>query len=310
MRAIGLLTTILIAFGCAGAPPPTLGDDTNDPPPKVKEPPTPKDGSNTANGCDGITERGVCKDGVAENCEIDGDTGVLRRKDCRALGKNCIEDQDRGAICEAVAGSGPDTGTACGSVTAEGECDGDTAIWCSENTIKRWECGNTIDSGGNPLACTIITEDDELFAEFGFLGSWCESTSPAMPPPPPSTNCPGPTATSGIGFEGQCTGADTTGDGVGDTVVWCDGTNYTTEHTYQCPSGKQCEERPGNAWCFTPPTQAPSECETIGFKGVCQDNDTVKYCQNAATNTFAFEECAPFGQVCKVLNGTALCQNP
>jgi hypothetical protein len=49
----------------------------------------------------------------------------------------------------------------------------------------------------------------------------------------------------------------------------------------------------------------------IGILGICLDDDTVKYCQNAATNTFGFDECSVSGLVCRESpNGGAFCEEP
>jgi hypothetical protein len=267
MRALGLLTLILAAAGCAASDPPAANDaDAGDAPPRIKRPPTPKDGAGTAPECDGVTERGSCADGTAVACVLDGDHGELRRKDCRALGKSCIEDSDRGAMCETIAG-GPD-GAGCGDVTFEGRCEDSTAIWCSEDTIHRWSCAGSVDSEGAPLACEVNA----------VLGAYCLGAAAAEPDPQPSTHCPA------VGFGGICSGDDTTGDGIGDTVIYCLGDADEIETQVTCNEGghadQGCEVRAGNAWCYTPTIGPLTECDTIGFKGVCEDARTPRWCQN------------------------------
>lgn len=291
MRAIGLLTIILIAVGCAGSVPPTTSDDDDEPAPKIKEPPTPKDGSSTAPECNGVTEAGTCKDGIAETCNIDqSGTGELRRKDCRALGKSCVQDQQRGAVCEVVGAPNPNPNDACAGLTFEGKCESNVATWCSENKIHKWDCG--MDTAGGALKCEMLED----------FGAFCVSAGPPPPPPPPSSNCPA------FGFVGKCTGPDTTGDGVGDTVIWCSGTDNKTENSVVCGTGnyvgRQCEERPGNSWCYTPPEAPIDECTAIGFKGVCDEgpdgipgntDDKPRWCSGGQIQTVT---CVA-GKVCK-----------
>ena len=235
----------LIVVGCAGGAPTTGGDDdgSGEPPPKVKQPPNPKDGSSTAPNCDGIPEHGTCQDGVAVSCDVAGD--ALRRKDCKALGKSCVVDGTRGAVCDTVAPqSGGGTSTCDSGVTFEGTCggaSGQTAVWCdpeSNQTIS-WNCA---DDGK--------TCEENLCA----LGAFCCGTGTPPPPPPPTSVCPA------LGFAGKCESAT--------KAVWCNGPTVVEK---QCTGVQTCQVDAcaDGAYCCNPPTPVPSECDTIGVRGVC-----------------------------------------
>src|SRR5512138_2996853 len=138
MKPIVAILSLLIA-ACVGSAPPPSGDDGTDPPPHVKQPPAPREGGETAAGCNGVTEAGKCQDGNAVTCDITA--GALRTKDCKALGKSCVMDPSRGAKCDIVtgggtgsgSGSGSNTPAGCGTVTVAGTCGGpnnQTATWC------------------------------------------------------------------------------------------------------------------------------------------------------------------------------------
>ena len=235
----GLLVSVLI--GCAGGTPQVTGDDDDQPPPPmVKQPPTPKDGSGTAPGCDGIPESGECQDGVATYCDVEGNE--LRRKDCRALGKSCVVDTTVGAKCE-TAGSGG-TGGACeNGLTNDGVCEGTTATWCDETgeapqTIV-WDCQ------GDGLTCSTECKTSNGTA---IPGAFCCAAGGT---PPPATNeCPA------LGFEGECNGTT--------EARWCNGDTLIEQ---QCTDGKVCTVDPVvGAYCAAPPM---SECDTLGFEGRC-----------------------------------------
>lgn len=239
-RLFGLLLVTLL-IGCAGSVPQVTGDDDDQPPPPmIKQPPTPKDGSQTSAGCDGITEAGTCQDGVAVYCDVEGDE--LRRKDCRALGKSCVVDAQVGAKCE-TAGTGG-TGGACeNGLTNEGMCTGQVATWCDETgeapqTIT-WDCA------ADGLACQTTCTTGSGTA---IPGAFCCAAGGT--PPPSMNECPA------LGFEGECNGTT--------EARWCNGDTLIEQ---QCTGGKVCTVDPEiGAYCALPPM---SECETLGFEGRC-----------------------------------------
>lgn len=253
-RLLGLFV-VSVLIGCAGGTPQVVGDDDDQPPPPmVKQPPMPKDGSSTAPGCEGIPESGVCQDGVATYCDVEGNE--LRRKDCRALGKSCVVDAQAGAKCEAVEGGGG-TGGACGNgVTNEGSCSGQTATWCDEfsgQTIV-WDCA------GDGLTCqtdTCTTSNGTAIP-----GAYCCGAGGAMPPP--SNECPA------LGFAGECNGAG--------EAKWCNGDQLVTK---TCTGGQTCQVDAcaEGAYCCDVAPPPVSECDQIGFEGVCTATGP-KWCSN------------------------------
>lgn len=243
---LAVLSIVLVAIGCAGGAPPVADDDDQPPPPHVKKPPTPKDGSSTVAGCEGITEAGSCQDGVAVTCDLGA--GEVRRKDCKALGKSCVVDTQRGAMCEVPAGAGGGGTEACGGVTFEGTCGGDknqTATWCDTDTQQTivWDC----DAEGKK--CEVNTCG---------IGAFCCG---GAAPPPPSNVCPA------LGFAGECDG---------NTARWCNGDQVVEK---VCSGGQTCQVDAcaDGAYCCDPPNQV-SECEQIGIRGVCTPEGHPRWC--------------------------------
>jgi hypothetical protein len=233
-----LLVTILI--GCAGGAPQVIGDDDDQPPPPmIKQPPTPKDGSSTAAGCDGVTEAGTCQDGKAVYCDVEA--GTLRNKDCAALGKTCVLDAQAGAKCETATGG---SGGACDNgLTNEGMCNGQVANWCDETgeapQTVNWDCA------ADGLTCQTTCKTSSGSA---IPGAFCCAAGGT--PPPSANECPA------LGFEGECNGTT--------EARWCNGDTLIEQ---QCTDGKTCQIDPEvGAHCALP---AMSECETLGFEGRC-----------------------------------------
>lgn len=262
---LATLSMLILAVGCAGTVP-TTGDDDDTPAPKVKKPPTPKDGSSTVAGCDGITEAGTCEDGVATYCDVEN--GELRRKDCKALGKSCVVDPSRGASCDDVQPGGAGTGSTCDTgVTFEGSCGGEggqTATWCDEESGQTivWDC----DAEG--LAC----ESDTCA-----FGAFCCGSAA---PPPPSNEC------ETLGFYGECSG---------NTARWCNG-DQLIEKT--CANGQTCQldACADGAFCCDPPEAPVSECEEIGIRGVCTADGKPRWCSNGEVQEVT---CAA-GRTCQI----------
>lgn len=266
-----ILSIGMFAVGCAGSIPVNEGDD-EPPPPKVKTPPAPKDGSSTVAGCDGITEAGSCVDGVATYCDLE--TGELRRKDCKALGKSCVVDGARGAMCDTVdpgaggGGEGEETPCTDTGVTVYGSCggpDGQTAVWCdpgSEQTIV-WDCA------ADGLTCSL----DECTT-----GAFCCGAT--LPPPPEQNECPD------LGFEGEC---------AGNTARWCDGDQLIEK---ACSNGQTCQVDAcaEGAFCCDPPEAPQSECDRLGIRGECTADGHPRWCSNGEIEEVT---CAA-GKTCQV----------
>ncbi len=272
MKRVITIFAILMGVGCAGQAPVDMGPGSDDPPPKVKQPPTPKDGSSTAPGCDGVPEHGKCEDGVAVYCDTAGD-GELRRKDCKALGKSCVVDGARGAICDVVVAPPPGSGggSTCDSgATFEGTCGGEggnTAVWCDPASMQTisWDCG------GDGLSCTMN--------DCG-IGAFCCG---AATPPPPSNDCPA------LGFFGECGG---TGD---NTARWCNGTTLVEK---VCGANETCQidACADGAYCCAKPAAPVDECAEIGVRGVCTAAGKPRWCSNGTVSEVT---CAA-GKTCQI----------
>ncbi len=81
-----------------------------------------------ASDCGTLTRQGRCRsDGVAEWCSA---SGVRQQRDCSADGTECAFISDAlGFYCVER--------TACGELTFEGRCDGNTARWCADDGTPR-----------------------------------------------------------------------------------------------------------------------------------------------------------------------------
>jgi hypothetical protein len=105
---------------------------------RLKEPSARGEGE-TADGCNGVTAAGWCREGVAEKCDLA--TGKVGRVMCRDQGQECIYHRNatgtgRGATCQAV-----DASCATG-LTEAGRCSADGALWCEDGATQVWECGS------------------------------------------------------------------------------------------------------------------------------------------------------------------------
>jgi hypothetical protein len=275
---------VLLFAACAGQAPPMTGDDGGDPPPHVKQPPQPREGGDSAPGCNGVTEAGKCQDGSAVTCDVA--SGTLRKKDCKALGKTCTLDPTRGAKCDtAPDNGGGGTTTGCGSVTAAGSCGGagnQTATWCDteSNSLVVWNCADETN-----MECVMDKPGTNI------VGAFCFSKT-TMPPPAPNPN-----KCADLGIEGMCEN-DT-------TIDWCTSREATaTEFHTQCAAGEKCGIS-DNGWavCKPDPTQDVSDCATIGYEGICKPDGTVRYCTGSGTTASpykAHEKACAAPQTCQV----------
>lgn len=166
----------------------------------------------------------------------------------------------------------------CGWEDLVGRCDGETAIWCEDDTIWthdcaefEWICGE--DADGNhrcvepPPPC-----GDETWAGRcdGETAIWCEGEDIMYHP------CADFGWFCGINGEGlhrcvpdSCRGESARGRCDGETAIWCeDGTvlyHDCTEFAYVC--GLDGE---GNYRCIPP---GASECDMLGHAGECVERD-------------------------------------
>ncbi|MBX3159700.1 MAG: hypothetical protein KF773_27265 [Deltaproteobacteria bacterium] len=286
--AIAILPALLLA-ACVGQAP-EGGDD--EPPPRIKEPPTPKGTGSTAAGCEGVTDLGKCEDGVALTCDVDA--GALRRKDCKALGKACVMDPQRGAKCD-VAPEGAGANGSCGSFDNDGTCsaDGKTATWCgTDGQLIVWNCTQQLEGmgglGGAGWTCQFNKPN-------GFPGAFCYEGG-ASQPPSDTADC------GTIKYAGVC-------DTATDTAVWCQGagdgnggTGPFKKYRWACGTGQSCQIDqcgPGAMCCNDAATPPPAQCtgpNNIGVEGRCKATGTVEYCLGETLHT---QTCSG-GQTCKV----------
>ncbi len=285
MRLYALLVVLLA--GCST----TIGESpqgTADARPiDFREPPEPKEGSGTAPGCEGVTARGECQDGMAVYCDLE--RGRLRKVPCEDAGQNCILDVARGAVCQKLdeedTGSGSGAASACTDtgISETGFCtSAGAAVYCdttgSAPVTRSWDCA----SAG--MTCGVGQCAD---------GAYCCGDA-ATPPP-----------------AGQCGSLDFNGICENGTAKWCDPVSGVK--TKNCTAiGQRCEEDTcaTGAYCCGAVTDGgttpESECAQIGFAGVCSNNKTVRYCfqdqiQNATCSgnkTCQVDKCMPGAGCC------------
>jgi hypothetical protein len=174
-------------------------------------------------------------------------------------------------------------------VSELGYCSGSTAIWCDPSTgqIITWNCNL----------------DGYTCGEWDCAdGAYCCGQTPETPmmdmasPAEPSPEC------TYLGYSGACDG---------DTATWCDnGTVYRIDCTARgqgcavdsCASGAYCCDSTTST--TTPPTTdtpdmsqpAQTECDLIGFAGVC-DGNVVRYCSGGEIKTI---DCTANAETCGV----------
>ncbi len=244
-------------WGCG--PGTSAGDPDPDAVPiHVKDTPGSKTGNESSPGCNGVTERGECKDGRAITCDLTRDK--VNTIDCVAIGRTCVSDVNRGASCEMVptsGGGGADGGndeeTTCASgVTLAGFCAGTTAIWCATSTGETvtWDCAM------DGLACKV---DD-----CGY-GAYCCAQS-GMMPPMMTSEC------DRLGLAGECASG---------VARWC--AAGTIQEVNCASEGKTCEVDTCafGAYCCGGP--AMNECDTLGLRGECggTGGNTARWCSGS-----------------------------
>ncbi len=327
MRYLALLTILFAA--CGGDIGENVDGTVDARPIDYRDPPDdPKEGSGTAEGCDGVTARGECDQGSAVYCDLD--RGRIRKVDCQALGQNCILDTARGAVCKKLEEDPGGGSSACtdtgisetGFCTAAGEavyCDtsGDTPV------TRTWNCGDVNKTcavgdcatgafccgGETPteVDCPATGYDFDGVCE-GEVAKWCSPTTGLH-----EKNC------SDLGQRCEvdtcATGAYCCGEATGSTPeaecaqLGYDGIckdNLTVRFCFNdeileatCSGTKTCQENAcmSGAGCCEPP--AASECTTIGYDGVCKDENTVRFCAGD-TDAEIEEITCDTGETCQV----------
>jgi hypothetical protein len=281
MKPAAILLTLpaLLFAACVGAAP-NGGDD--DPPPRIKEPPTPKGTGSTAAGCEGVTDLGKCDEGIALTCDLDA--GALRQKNCKALGKACVMDPQRGAKCDTVPDGAGTDGT-CGNIDNDGFCsaDGATATWCgTDGQLVVWNCTQQLEGMGGLGGAGWGCVDDKAG---GYPGAFCYE--PESTPPPPASE---QAECQQIKWAGVC-------DTANDDAVWCSGegdgyvsptgtvhTGPMKKHKWDCGEGYSCavDKCGDGAMCCAdeaaPPANACTGTNPVGWEGHCLPNGDVEWC--------------------------------
>lgn len=109
------------------APPPA------EEPPAAEEPPVAQDPPSDA--CGGVDYNGFCSGDLLTWC----DQGALYRFDCASTGQTCgWQDDNVGNNCVAPP---PPPADPCDGETWYGRCEGDTLIWCEDETVRTASCG-------------------------------------------------------------------------------------------------------------------------------------------------------------------------
>ena len=243
----------------------------------VKDPPGAKTGNESAPGCGGVTERGECRDGRAVSCDLAKDR--VNTVDCQAIGRTCVNDVQRGAMCEMVptnGGGGADSGddeSACASgVSLAGFCTGTQAIWCATSSGETvvWDCA------ADGLACRV---DDCAFGAYccgsGTTGGVDAGTAA-------TTEC------DRLGLAGECASG---------TARWC---AAGTIHEETCASdGKTCEVDTCAFGAYCCGGTTVNECDTLGLRGECggAGGNTARWC---AGSSLIETDCAETSGVCLI----------
>jgi len=161
---------------------------------------------------------------------------------------------------------GTGTAAACGGVTARGECQDGTAVYCD---LQR-ESIRKIDCKAQSRECLVDSGRGAICKELVGTGT-----------PDPNSPCQ-----SGVSTAGFCTG---------DTAVWCDDESKQTVAWDCAADSLSCQTstcRDGSFCCTAdggdPPTQGggdgTDECGGLDFNGVCE-GETAKWCENGKPQT-------------------------
>jgi hypothetical protein len=237
----------------------------------------------TSNGADpnqpcggAVDAKGYCAaDGTALWCDVDNNQIVSWN--CGQNGLTCgVDACQSGAYCCANPETPPQP-TECDTLGFYGECAGDTARYCSNDTLIERDCA------AQGKVCAL----DECAT-----GAYC-----CTPPESPVNEC------AELGVYGECGGAG------GNTVRYCIG---DTVYENPCNTGAgftcQLDICFSGAECCTQ-ADYDTQCQAIGYYGTCtgQDNNVAMWCDTgenirvdctAINQTCAIDQCATGAACC------------
>jgi hypothetical protein len=209
-------------FFCLANTPPTIPNE-----PESSNPdPAPQDADPEQAGCGDVDYLGICEGDTAVWCSV---SGVLQTIDCRNdrnqgcsyindnLGYFCRDDDEPDVQEPAPRAQEPDDDQSvppqsdpgpshnpdadpCHGVDYHGQCEGDVAVWCADESLRRMDCRAESDQG-----CGWAGEN---------LGYFCvdDAAEPA-PQEDPQPQAP----------EDDCEGIDFNGECRGQTAIYCSG---------------------------------------------------------------------------------------
>jgi len=261
-----------------------------------------KGGQTSAGGSTGTAEVG----GATDNAGGTEATG----------GSTSLSTAGAGGLVGAAGATGA-TAQACGAVTEQGQCSGDTLTYCKNSLLTTLDCGSagaTCKVTGGVADCQDTTRYSSCgsITEKGTCSSakmyYCDKTS-SMVGVQKIVDCAAygqtcnPTAASDGGAQcvpiSKCpTGVTAAGVCSGNTLRFCDGGDL-----YQFDCGlDECKTVGSFTDCYMP--TIATGCGTETAAGRC-DTQTRVYCP---TNTVLKEECATLGMQCVKGTTSAACQ--
>ncbi len=235
---------------------------------------------------------------------------------------------------------GTGTSPACNGVTARGECQQGTAVYCDldRNRLRNVDCEalgqncildvsrgavckkvdeDTGGSTGTTSACTDTNVSEAGYCTADGIAVFCDTTGAA--PVTRTWNCGDDSMTCGVDdcVEGAfcCGGAepiacgdvDYRGSCDGSKVQWCHETNGL--QTTECSAlGQRCEVDAcaDGAYCCG---ESSDECTALGFRGECTGSNSLKYCTGGEIEAITCDA----GYTCQVdncENGAGCCEQP
>ncbi len=96
--------------------------------------------ADSGDSCGDLTFEGTCEGNTARWCE----NGVPQELDCASADLVCGDVSLDGAQVKACVAEG----TGCGDITFEGECQGDTVVWCQNGELATKDCSTSSQSCG------------------------------------------------------------------------------------------------------------------------------------------------------------------
>ncbi len=242
---------------------------------KVQKPPTDEKTDQTAPECGSITSKGKCDKGVAITCNVT--RRELVRRDCDALGKDCVIDMVRGAMCLTVEQKeNLDSETTCpgDKMDAEGVCIDGVAIFCdmkrAPGTINVWKCKS------DTQTCEMAKCRE---------GAFCCDINPDETKPESTEECGDYT------YEGKCEE---------NVAKWCNSdSELEVENCVEYDEICMVDLCATGAFCCNP--DADEECLDMGFDCICSaDKTTMTWCEGETADDIIIEDCAEDGKTCQV----------